>query len=111
MAKDKSLIVANLNAIISDERVSGTRRLLATMLKAYAKAKDPAEKALFRELLLSEYGFGRRGGELVKEEGNPRPADPGTEKKALQTMKDLLAELGGDNAAVQNRENGSGEIR
>lgn len=105
MAKDKSLIVSNLNAIIKDVRLSPSRKQLAVLLKAYAKTNDPVEKEMYRELLLSQFGFGRRGGALVEEEVNAKPTDPQNDKAALQDMKDMLAELsGGVSATVQSKQ-------
>jgi hypothetical protein len=104
MAKDKSLIVSNLNAIIKDERLSPSRKLLAVMLKALAKAKTYEDRERFWALILSEYGTGRRTAALVSEEGTPKPIDAQADKEALLEMKEMLAaELsGGERAAIQS---------
>lgn len=104
MAKDKSLIVSNLNAIIKDERLAPSRKLLAVLLKALAKAKDAEEKERYWSLILSEYGTGRRTAALVAEEVNTKPANPQNDKDALQDMKQMMAELsGGVSATVQSK--------
>jgi hypothetical protein len=106
MAKNKTLIVTQLNAIIADERLSGSRRLLAACLRGLAKAEsngDTLKEAFYMQIIASEFGFGRRTAALVTEEGNTKPVDPQNDKAALQGMKEMLAELsGGVSATVQS---------
>lgn len=112
MPKDKPIAVAQLNKVIRDERLIPSRKMLAILLRAYIKSTNEKEKADLMDVIVGQYGTGRRSKELVAEEGNPKVPDLKADEAAKKNIDDVLARLkGGENATVLSYEDGSAEFR
>ena len=98
--------VANLNRILKDDRISGSRRLLAQTLAMWIDAEDDDRKTLSL-VLIGTFGFDPRRvwWKEDDEEGVPEPETTRLDLDTRKQLRDVFADIFNDVKSDVKEEN------